>query len=382
MKLLRKIGFFCFCLSILISCNIKNKEKTKAESNIRIIEINIEDAYPIYYSTLFDSIEYFVIPESFDVCDIIEMMPVDKYIYIIESFPGCRVLKYDILTKTIKQVGMKGEGPGEYKRAGHLCYNWDKKLIGVLDEGGHNILWYDLMDNHISSQYKSFHSSLDFSYVGTNNFLHNTNHSPDNSTLGEEYAYNAILIDSVNRTVDRFIPYLPNLNISAIARNNNSFTQYVKKNPLYYDIYCDTLFRVSITNLTPEFVIDFGKHNIPDGIMNEIFYNKNISSGQLYDEIKQNYCTIIHALENESYIYLVVIGNNIRRIFYNKKTKKISQSPDYPINDMSDLPSFYYCTAIGDYFYGFIPASRLVDSDSKLIDKNNENPILVRARVR
>lgn len=330
-----KLIITLFLLFVQISCsnNIKQKnEHTIAveslqEDTCRTIDLEqmIDNTEKIYLddkcnlSSISDSLSYIVLGSKNDqgkeafVGRVLQTFVGEKYIIL-----NCvmSVLLFDKSGKFIREIGRKGQGPGEYSVASFVDVNENSDRI-YINNSGHKLQVYNFNGDFLQST--PFKDGNFFAVLDNNEY----SLSYDN-TQGDT-PYHLII---QNEKADTIVSFVNNNQFErrkesyyVMSKTNQRFYRY--KGDVYYrENYNDTIFKIENNELKPRYYLKLGKYHAP--IEGRLEYQR---SDEERRRISSQYYTV-HVIESNKslFMYYSTLYENTDRvtrigyIYYEKET--------------------------------------------------------------
>lgn len=327
-------AIFMFCI-IVAGCERK-KKTLNLPNGCSVINVSLNDV--VNLSDFAESIEIIKLSNDSILRDIDQMI-VDKNgdIFIKDS-RGMALQQYAPDGKFIRQIGKRGNGPGEYIHIDGI--DIDRDRIYINDDGKGVVMPYDAEGNHIPNipiMDMTYH--LDFACKG--------------DTLIKSYAGSYISFDINGRhyqeTLNR-VKGMFSIHGTHLSKNIDDGTVYWERH------YNDTIFEAVDGNVRPFVYVNFGKLKLPDDI-------------PVNPDIEQNpeamaYCRDISnfKISNDMIAFLFAFKNEGHVCIYNRHNKKTFVYKTLH-NDISDIPiTFPLVRAIqGKKIYFSITPDRIVE---------------------
>lgn len=327
--------------AVIISCIVatgceRKKNIHNLPNGCSVINVSLNDV--VNLSDFAESIEIIKLSNDSVLRDI-GQMTVDKNgnIFIKDS-RGAALQQYAPDGKFIRQIGRKGNGPGEYTRIDGIDIDGDR--IYINDDGKGVVMAYDAEGNYIPDipiMDMTYH--LDFACKG--------------DTLIKSYAGNYISFDINGRkyqeTLNR-VSGMFSIHSTHLSKNTDDGTVYWERH------YNDTIFEAVGGNVRPFVYVDFGKLKLPDDI-------------PVNPDIEQNpeamaYCRDVSnfKISNDIIAFLFEFKKEGHICIYNRHNKKTFVYKALH-NDISDIPiTFPLVRAIqGKKIYFSIAPDRIAE---------------------
>ena len=397
---------YCVILLIILimfsGCNSQSRHGIEEEDEFYTIDFeksfNIEQQ--MLMSEIADSVEYIELKTPQDI--IIANIP------DIKTFDGNLILKsggivylFNMNGHFLKQIGNRGQGPGEY----YFAYDVeiDTKRREIIVSGGEQLLFYNLEGHFLRTlKLNGFINNMDIldSILWISNLIYKANIKH----YAVAFSLNNMFINNESDT----IAYIPNPHFSenvaggGFEGTNLSEEFYHNRNLLYFkgEMFNNDIWRISGTNIEPHATINLGKYKMPTE------YEAWYSSSDIYRQHSERYWCVSSLVEDDNYFYLLSenrkftkIDRKLKYIVYDKKKKK-----GFAVNDgdgigLTDdiqggpplwprwISEDYYINTIeahellekiktGDYS----PSSKLNDLISRIGEDTNQLIILCRKK--
>ncbi len=136
-----------FVLIMFYSCK-KEKELPTEEPPIVTVDPNIKDVIPV--DLFVDSVSFIPLEttDSSLIAKIAKILFFDD-LMAIHDYKTSAILLFDTKGHYLRNIGRKGQGPGEYAFIAHLMSDLDKKQIIAYDSYQRKMIYYDLDGNFI-----------------------------------------------------------------------------------------------------------------------------------------------------------------------------------------------------------------------------------------
>jgi len=322
-------------LTIIVSvtvfgCTLNKRSDVVSQSLLEIdISKSIDKVTNTNLSCISENIMYIPLQTLSNVLlkSIINIQICKSGIYICD---GEKVLRFSSTGTFIKQIGVVGNGPGEYLRPSLLAVNEEANVI-LINCDYKGILKYDLNGNYIDV-FKNF-GWVDQNLGSITNLVNKSNviYLHASSSLKEES--NIIVADNQLNVLKRY------QNIQAKA---GAFSFSVKLYCFNNEVFCkgafnDTIFKITKEGLKPHAIIRLGNNQLPTNLtINEILIQK--------PEIVDKYFIHANIIETEDFLLAELSTLKIiekvkqnKYLFYNKieKTQTILPGTGF-VNDINN----------------------------------------------
>jgi hypothetical protein len=303
--------------------------------------LNIDEATEneeqIQLSSIGRTIRY-VSLETTDNClineDLIVFTGLVKNSLLIADLNGCYL--FDADGKFIRQIGQKGNGPGEYGNIGIVIYDAKNSRIMITSSSTRGILVYDDNGNYIETLLNQVNLShwafLDDETIASNisNYMGNTR---------EKLAFISLSGDTLSTA--------PNVDLFNGSRSplslNNTAIFYPFGDKVYYNrMFNDTIYQLNKNReLIPQYLFASSKHKLESSIR---------ADAMKFVETAFDYILPWQIIETDRYLFVNMLRNKkgLKPYFYDKDRQKFvslisagNHSPDGFINDLDGGIAFY-----------------------------------------
>ncbi|MDR0420841.1 MAG: 6-bladed beta-propeller [Prevotellaceae bacterium] len=141
----RMIYLFCI-VSLCISCEQKQDvRKIEAVYTVNLDDIKPEGD-PLMASAIFKNVKTIILEDhDYAVIGMInELQVFEDKIFILDYDFAKKLFVFDKNGKFVRQIGSKGQGPGEYRSIDDFCIDVEKRAIYILDRDGSKVFVYNL----------------------------------------------------------------------------------------------------------------------------------------------------------------------------------------------------------------------------------------------
>ncbi|HCC50775.1 MAG TPA: hypothetical protein DEQ30_00930 [Porphyromonadaceae bacterium] len=288
-----------------------NKETTKnANEPFEFYTIDFEQGFDterqMFISEIADSVEYIELktPDDVIITRIWDIKQLDSLL-IIRSRRDAYIFHKN--GQFIKQIGARGQGPGEYISLVDLEIDRKKKEIVITDT--EKLLFCDLNGNFLRSQKRK----PEIIYLGISDSVL---WMGDIEDLANKYKAVAVSLDRLNDTL-ACIPN-PMYGITKPPGSTSALSPYeiffYYKNDLLYfkgSVSNDTIWKISGVHAEPYAFIDLGKYKLP------LKYEPWYSSFENYVQNYDPYWSVLSVIEDDRYFYLF---SNWKKIDQNRRS--------------------------------------------------------------
>jgi hypothetical protein len=269
-------------------------------------------------SEIADNVEYIELktPEDIIITKIWDVKQIDAYLLIHARQD---VYLFHTNGQFIRQIGSRGQGPGEYLVPGKIEIDRKKKEIIISDV--QKLLFYDLDGNFLRSKKRK-----DIIYIGLSDSILWIS---DIATMLQKCKAVAVSLQDPGDT----LAHIPNPVYGIIKESDNAailhgpLTKmfYHKNDSLYFkgDPSNDTIWKLSGVQAEPYAFIDMGKYKLP------LEFESWYFSIDTYIRNGDRYWGVPSAVEDDHYFFLLSENRlstkdnpNLRYIVYDKKQKK------------------------------------------------------------
>jgi hypothetical protein len=348
---IRKI--FCNIIKLLIICYVyiscfnchTNKDKVQTIASIYNIDVDqAKEKGDFYLSSIVKSVRPILLeePDYALIGDVYEIQVLDNQIFILDMLIAKKLFVYDMNGKFVRQIGVIGQGPGEYLGIWDFCIDSDRKEIYLFD------YWRSKLLKHRISDGKYLHTinlPLGITYSRIAYCDNNIYASIAHDNLGESDN----LLMKIDLKTEKFTEY-----ISADIYNSGwttlSHREFYKNKPLRYSgRYMNTVFAIENDTLYPYFTV-----KSKDWVQrNDILSDEKMKLEEDYDyedifNKKGRAFSIKNYIENDSCIHFEYRKETYSHIIYNKKTQTTYRY--YPIiDDFADISRIY-----NSYYFWYV----------------------------
>ncbi|MDR0574966.1 MAG: 6-bladed beta-propeller [Tannerella sp.] len=316
----------CYILSFITLCILQAGCKKQTIRNADIHVIDFEQCFDterqMFLSEIADSIEYIELktPEDVIITKIGIIKQVDDFLIINANYV---VYLFHKNGQFIRQIGSRGQGPGEYILPYSIDIDHKKKEIVISDT--YQLLFYDLDGNFLRSK-----KWMEAGYIG---IFDSTLWMGDIIYSANLQKYKAVAV-SLHGEMDT-VACIPNALYGFMKSDKTgaddsgiSTLFYHKNDSLFFkgDASNDTIWKLSGANAEPYAFIDMGKYKLPPEFERWV-------SDEAYQRNRDRYWAIQSVLEDDRYFFLWSHWRKLIRlpvkgyaahkyIVYDKKQKK------------------------------------------------------------
>lgn len=381
-----------FALTFIIACQSNNGQKKESDFFHIDIPLAIEHQKDIPLSEIAESIIYIPLETNPDglLGYVTKVVFTSSAIYV--SDPN-RILKFTPDGKFIRQIGNKGNGPGEYNGVSDFCVAENQSSLFIGDFGHNGILKFDTIGNYQKSIETGIISSK-LKYIEPDKLLH---------------YYTQLGIDGNHSYIQ-----LTDLEFNPIAKYKNQVLEtgnwsigvgpvyQYNKLAYYRQNYNDTVYQITADKLVPRGILTIGKYLFPkDFSIGMGGDNEDIEKARKPAKDKLTF----HSIFESDQFMIIKLTQGIARtyenppiILYKKKSKEVlaSNSSGF-VNDIDNGPSFIPKYRINDNLY--IDYVEALNFKTKILDEafdsqsdnllklanslnENDNPVLMLVKLK
>jgi hypothetical protein len=327
----QKIIYFCL-LSVLLCC--KNADNSLVILNIDEATEN-EEQIPL--SSIGRTIRY-VSLETRDDCLINENQIVFtgllKNNLLIADLNGCYLFGTD--GNFIRQIGHKGNGPGEHGNIGHVICDGKNNRIMITSPSIRGIRVYDDNGNHVETLLNQVNLS-NWAFLNDETVVLNISNYTGNKR--EKLAFISLSGDTLST-----VPNVDLFNESHSPFNlNNLAIFYPFEGEVYYNrMFNDTIYRLDKNcELIPQYLFSTSKHKLESSVRTD---------AMKFVKTTFDYILPWQIIETEKYLFVNMLRNQkgLKPYLYDKDRRKFvsvtnagSRNPDGFINDLDGGITFY-----------------------------------------
>lgn len=313
MNLIQKIIYFFILACLISACKATNDSK-----EIQTIYIHNEAAQSLTpVDHYFESIEFVKIkmPKKNFVAYIDKIQTFQNHLYIHDSQSN-KLLLFDKNGNFKKQIGINGQGPGEYLEIDIFYIDPYRQEVIIYDNGNQKTIFYDFLGNFIRE------SKFEL-YFGDRTML-NKNISVlftkgyNNQHFTKEKNYKFIFVNQENKTFKGLEIFQNPLLSLTKSRTLNNFSKYENK-ILFCESFSDTISEINQDIRKARYLLKYQKKS-----SKITFYENPQLKYDAREAIKENYPFLEdYFIENQKGCFFNYIYNNGGRHFvvYDKKAK-------------------------------------------------------------
>jgi hypothetical protein len=355
----------CYLLSFITLCILFAGCKKQTERNTDIHVIDFERSFDterqMFLSEIADSIEYVELktPDDIVVTRIWDVKQIDDYLIIRARLDAYLFHKNG---QFIRQIGARGQGPGEYHHVGSIEIDRKKKEILIADVL--KLLFYDLNGNFLRSK-----TWKDVNYLGISDSILWVS-SYVATTDWVKFKAIAVSLQDLGDTLACILN--PHYGIRTSGKGDYLGAPYMKKyyrkNGLLYfkgDASNDTIWRLSGAHAKPYAFIDMGKYKLP--LEFEAWY-----SSDAYRQNSDAYWAVQSVAEDDHYFFLLSHnrgsgkdGAIFKYVAYDSKRKTVFSAKDSKgmgiTDDLLGGPPVWPYWISDEYYINSITAEDLLE---------------------
>lgn len=292
-----------------LKINSREGDIVKIPENQELVEIDslIEDYYFVQLETTTESL----------VGEVENILFEDNFLYVFDKKYNF-VLQFDNLGNFVKKIGKKGRGPGEYIKIYDIALNKEKKELSLLDLDGRKILYYD--DNgNFKREIPLYYLFYPHRYFEGNMILFTGLLS--NSNVKAVDLNRIIVSDQELKPIAKAFPYTQEFRQQNHQLGAKPLLDF--SNSIYYsDILSDTIWRISDSDISASYILDFEDPNCGNKKL-----NINELDDKRIDEImskrKQQYFGSFSITDNFLCIGISDQRNVVTPLFWDKNTHNV-----------------------------------------------------------
>ena len=362
--------FFITTCFIFAGCNSQSGKNVNESSEIYTIDFEqgFDTEQQMFISEIADNVEYIELktPDDIVITRIWNIIQVDEYLIINARYNNYLFHKNG---QFIRQIGARGQGPGEYSISASIEVDRNRKEIVIADS--HQFLFYDFEGNFLRN-------------IKKENFIPYIGISDTMLWIGELVSsantkYKAVAI-SLQAGEDT-LAYIHN-SLYGIIKSDNTLYHghpqvnffYHEKDLLYFkgDLSNDTIWRISGISAKPYAFIDMGKYKMP------FEYEPWYSSFETYQKHYDRYWSVCSMVEGDHHFFLLAnwrayskTGRDFgayKNMVYDKDKKRSFAVKDKNgigfTDDIQGGPPIWPRWASDDYYMNFTETEELLEKVS------------------
>ena len=359
-----KHEFFIFLITTcFIFTGCSNQERLNTEIYTIDFVQGFDTEQQMFVSEIADSVEYLELktPDDIVITRIWEIIQFDDYLLIKARWDAYLFHKNG---QFIRQIGARGQGPGEYNVAGSIDVDRKRKEIVIVDV--RKFLFYDFEGNFLrSNKREGYAPEIAFSdtmmWAGDVISSANTKYQAVAVSLqGDTLAYIHNSLYGINKS-----------DHTLHSSHSQVIFFYYEKDFLYFkgDMSNDTIWKISGVSAEPYAFIDMGKYKMP------VEYEPWHSSMDTYQSNCERYWSVCSMVEGDHHFFLLSNWRGYSKrekgfgefkyMVYDKETKKTFSVKDKNglgfTDDIHGGPPIWPRLASGDYYMNTIETHKLLE---------------------
>lgn len=299
-------------------------------------EIDFEEGRPrmdAYVDTLF------VVPLSNEhlVAEITKMRVHEDRIFIFDERAQAMTI-FDLQGNFINAIDRKGKGPGEYVKIADFTLDTDAESILILDQFNRKILAYSFSGEFKSETKYGTHARYLGALADGNYIIYN-----DYNTRWKDVSYNLFITDYKGGVKSHMLPF------DEIYRDSdrikfNYLTAHDRLSFNFIGHYDNHVLEISKDSTWAKYYLDFGKVNIPEGVVHNSFTALDGYAFHLSD-----------FYETERFFSFSYIYDRFRTIrYYDKVKDEIISWKIIPNSMIYMFANFPVNAKYGEYFVNYV----------------------------
>ncbi|SFA54144.1 hypothetical protein SAMN04488511_11334 [Pedobacter suwonensis] len=229
-------------------------------------------------------------------------------LYVLDKKLSESVFCYDLKGKLVFKLSDKGKAPREFQ--GLYDITVDNQNGNLLVYDGRKILYYNKDGAFIKEKrYDVFGKNIACLHNGDLIF------STGNTAWNNDLMYNLITVDTTLKITSK------NFKLEEKDLKNSwspwFYMQQRNEEVYYTDYFNDTTFKISNKKISPQFVMDYGKYKVPNGL------KQQIATGQMERDEHYIYGRVV-SWQNATTFFNFGSGlNGFVSSYYDKRKKKV-----------------------------------------------------------
>ena len=361
------------CLVVLlILCGSLSCTQQKTNLNITIIEL--DNTLPFNFNEKFE-LSHKVQLETTDeslITNIWDIAFIDDYIYISDL--ALRLLVFDLEGNFIRQIGSRGQGPGEYMEVNDF-YIENYRIVVIDSQRGRRLV-YDRNGEFLYAEQlpinpmyvQHINDDLIIYYIG--------NRGGELATAGQDYFYRLLFLNANNNVVSGFLPS-PSRHRGHLFDTGSPFFEH-SDNLFFIEPMNDTIYQVIESRIEPILVVDFGRYRRPRDFRNRT--DPHYWFRVMRDNSYVRGMISFYKFPNMVYFRAFIGEGPARHIFYDKISQRtfVASTLIDTVNNINVSPRSF--RGEKEYFLSIINPDDFLDREEDLF--NEDNPTLVFYRLR
>lgn len=373
-KIIVKKNLILFASLWLICCGQANQgvalfEEPVENDSIPVIDFSDLDLDQVpKFSDIFDSISFVKLETREDalIGKIDKIIAVGDKFVILDTSLAKAVFVFDSEGRFLNRIGRSGRGPQEYDLPTDMAYDKYNDEIIINNNNRQTLMCFKLDGTFVKEIQLDFYFCT-LSIVDSNTIAIYRN----NRGRGED-DYNLVLIDREGNVKNQFLPIdrATDLLSPPCQMAFFSYGDSLQFSPMY----SRTVYNLDENGLIPKYRLDFGKRNIPYGLL------KGITNRDIDNKIRESRNYIYANGFSETPDHLIFQLANYNRLaydcYYSKTSGKYVAGSIF-VNDMYGLVTtgILYC-ANGDLLVSAIESSAFLGAKKTVEEmfKRKSNP--------
>jgi hypothetical protein len=306
---MKKIKCLSYLLCVILLCVPCKDTKPGARNNEAVYTVNLNDikpeGVPFKISEMFKSVKTIILEEhDYAVIGMInELQVFEDNIFILDNFYAKKLFVFDKNGKYIRQIGSRGQGPGEYRSINDFCINREKREIYLLDDYYHKIFVYNLDTGKYLNTIKFNHNESSCNYLAyCDNKLYT-------AIVSSDYRKESNLLMEFDMKTGEQKEYLDadtynyGWNGSEFSANN-FFSAKLSDSLKFLTLYMNTFMNIDKNGIHPYLTVNHkGWVQSSDMLPEEELYKQEISQSTILMSKKRTWLMQHDYLETDKYIY-------------------------------------------------------------------------------
>lgn len=386
---------FLIIISCVTNCKNKKEQDLAAKNPVYSVKVDLSEAE----KKMFDLSEFAAEPTIIRletksdalISSISRVYNYKQYLFIGDG-AGC-VFVFDTTGRFQFKLGKRGNGPEEFVKVNDWAFNPQTEQFILLDDSQRKIKIFDIMGNFVKEIYEPVYSST-MALLNTGKLVFHNGYNSSNATL----PYQLIICNYNNDiTIEKYFFPIENIEPGTYYSASQIFSFY-KDSTFYHPEASNTVYSIQNDSITPYFNIDFGKANLPEGIMAKDFGGaERLKIQQTRDYI--NNIEVFYNSPHAIYFNVIYHANNYVA-FYLKQEDRLFIANGYSC-DLKGLEGLLineiFFSQSGELFVKVEPGSvfkvlQLYKENNKVAPKGlvefsktisiSDNPVLLRCKFK
>ena len=274
-----------------------------------------------------------------------------------------RVLIFDTLGGFLRQIGRKGQGPGEYTSIYGCCFSPDGKTIYLLINSGRSILEYNIYGKYTNIFKLDMGAEIDQMHqINEDLFAFHVYNMPKEFVPTDA---SLIISDLYNNIQKIYNNYHRRIHVPTLPIPKVPFYFY-QGELRYKEAGCDTLYTIRQDELIPYAMLQLGRKEMPID-----FYNLSFETQEMNLQQNRGKYWVLDTIEDNDHLYITLFDwiNNFYG-YYNKysNTIKIIGKDGFQNDIDGGLPFFpkyvYNDSILVDYVNAFTLREHVLGSNA------------------